>query len=1584
MFESAVTLSLPTDPISQLNRNRFEFSAGRLSKLPGQSNVGVDYTGFRNMLAASDQRGNLSSPEFSNATNRFEGFAKTVNALQARNRVDELVFIDRSVAGWGKLLLDLDQQKQNGRNLDVVLLDTDRNGVHQISRALERYSDVQSVHIVSHGSAGRVQLGNGELNGAAWQGYMAEVGAWGQSLSGDADILFYGCNLTASAEGRQLARNVQLLTGADVAASSDVTGSVLAGGDWDLEFQLGQIETTVFLTASAQSAWDGTLQVNIDQAWLDAQGPGPYYLDQAGETYVLQTDVTTAGSAFGIIADDIVFDLNGHTVTYNDAAPISIVNHSFESGTGASADGWDFSAAASAERYQGVWINNEVYDGDHSLRFAPSSENQTAVSTSLVTLEANTTYSLSGMFYKKNISDVTVFVEIENTSDGLVHRAEYSGINNRGIQWEEEVFTTGSSSDTYQMRVGVEGAFTENQVFVDDIKIQRTRTYGVAVSVFGWAATDYVDFTSFGSSENSEIRNGNIVQGQDGGTWSHGFYVRQAHDTILDNVNVTVAGANSSAVYWASGDAGSIQGSQFTSNVNTIGSRDASHGAVVMQFQGTFANNQINNGPHMGLYLSDKGASQVYGNTIKLKTKYTNGFGIAAWGDGTEVYDNLIDCGHADYSARGIFIRGSEGIRRVFDNTIRVQGFANNQEYSGNGGVQLGGVYGIQIENDSNAEIFGNAVFVNAEQTIGYAFRANGVVDNVNVYENTFEVENNGSRTAIFRLAGQDSAGLNIHDNTLITNDGIIGLTTDTNIDLIRSNLHITPIEGARLFEAGYMPQSNTEVHSSVRLVDTLFANQESRDAVAAASFVGYVPSGPAEPRAEFSVVWSTDFLVKDFAGGAIANAAVVVNDSENNEVFNGITDSDGHAGGLLSELHTVGDVNTVFGSYTAIATSQNVESSATFLADQTQVIDIELGVNPPSHGDYTLIYNGTTLFVDATDGHNEFYWSADSPLDFNIDGLDFTANEGTEKIHFRGAEGNDSVSLIGSTDADILNATDGSMVLTTPEMKIVTSNIESIDVELGSGSDNVYFNGTAGDDAVTVSADVANFSGSGVTITASGFERVVARESAGLDSVLFLDTAANERFYSYATYSVMFVGSTVLRANGFESVTGRSENGGWDIAKLVDTAGDDSLYADNQLGRLTDSAGSVREAQGFDRTIITSSGGNDTADLNGSSGNDTALGSMDSLIFKGDGFSYRLDGYSEVTMSSGLGEDALYLNDTQGDDILQLQDGNLSWSESSRNLVALQFETYVINSVDAGQDTVQFLGSQNDDQFYSFAGSEVAFMVTSGSTLRATGFEQVTALSNGGNDRAVMKGSAGFDNVTITSGMVEVTNTAGVQSASGFAETYTYLENNGDDSATLSATAESDTLVGCLDWVRSYGNGYSNFIQGFQSATVDAGEGADAFYLKDSAEDDQFVIRSGFTSASNLSHSIVLNNFETQVATSINGGTDSIQLFDSEFNDNLYSASNFTSMQNSQTFHRANGFALVSAYAHNGGVDNVEMHGTDDPDQIDLEQDHGTYSGGGLDRYFEGFDHADIYLDMAQDTSSVNDVWFNFELIDE
>jgi hypothetical protein len=82
--------------------------------------------------------------------------------------------------------------------------------------------------------------------------------------------------------------------------------------------------------------------IHITTAWLANQGSAPYYLSQPDTTYVLQTDVTTNGAAFAVIARNITFDLNGHTITYNNSLPITIPNGSFEIGTGSSATGWNF------------------------------------------------------------------------------------------------------------------------------------------------------------------------------------------------------------------------------------------------------------------------------------------------------------------------------------------------------------------------------------------------------------------------------------------------------------------------------------------------------------------------------------------------------------------------------------------------------------------------------------------------------------------------------------------------------------------------------------------------------------------------------------------------------------------------------------------------------------------------------------------------------------------------------------------------------------------------------------------------------------------------------------------------------------------------------------------------------------------------------------------------------------------------------------------------------------------------------------------------------------------------------------------
>ena len=81
--------------------------------------------------------------------------------------------------------------------------------------------------------------------------------------------------------------------------------------------------------------------IPIDSTWLTNNGPAPYVLNQAGATYQLQTDVTTNGTAFVVLNKNITLDLNGHTVTYGNSAPVTVTNGGFETGSGTSVPGWN-------------------------------------------------------------------------------------------------------------------------------------------------------------------------------------------------------------------------------------------------------------------------------------------------------------------------------------------------------------------------------------------------------------------------------------------------------------------------------------------------------------------------------------------------------------------------------------------------------------------------------------------------------------------------------------------------------------------------------------------------------------------------------------------------------------------------------------------------------------------------------------------------------------------------------------------------------------------------------------------------------------------------------------------------------------------------------------------------------------------------------------------------------------------------------------------------------------------------------------------------------------------------------------------
>jgi hypothetical protein len=169
----------------------------------------------------------------------------------------EIVFVDAGADAGDALLDDL---RASGRWVDVVLLDGERDGIEQITAALHGHAELDAIHIVSHGTEGAVQLGSTWLDGSSLETQASAIASWGDALANDADLLFYGCDL-ASDGGAAFVDSMADLTGADVAASTDPTGAATLGGDWELEYAAGGIETQVAFGAELQQSWAQVLAV---------------------------------------------------------------------------------------------------------------------------------------------------------------------------------------------------------------------------------------------------------------------------------------------------------------------------------------------------------------------------------------------------------------------------------------------------------------------------------------------------------------------------------------------------------------------------------------------------------------------------------------------------------------------------------------------------------------------------------------------------------------------------------------------------------------------------------------------------------------------------------------------------------------------------------------------------------------------------------------------------------------------------------------------------------------------------------------------------------------------------------------------------------------------------------------------------------------------------------------------------------------------------------------------------------------------------------------------------------------------------
>jgi len=165
----------------------------------------------------------------------------------------EIAVIDTSITDWETLLVGLNE------GVEVILLDPAEDGIRQMANALRNYSDVSAIYLFSHGSTGEIIFGDTVVNSGNLATYSEALATIGNALTETGDILLYGCNVAQGSTGQEFIAKFAAATGADVAASDDLTGNAAAGGDWMLEAETGTVDNESLLQTFSAIAFPGLL-----------------------------------------------------------------------------------------------------------------------------------------------------------------------------------------------------------------------------------------------------------------------------------------------------------------------------------------------------------------------------------------------------------------------------------------------------------------------------------------------------------------------------------------------------------------------------------------------------------------------------------------------------------------------------------------------------------------------------------------------------------------------------------------------------------------------------------------------------------------------------------------------------------------------------------------------------------------------------------------------------------------------------------------------------------------------------------------------------------------------------------------------------------------------------------------------------------------------------------------------------------------------------------------------------------------------------------------------------------------------------
>ncbi|MEO1211292.1 MAG: tandem-95 repeat protein, partial [Cyanobacteria bacterium J06638_20] len=172
-----------------------------------------------------------------------------------------ILFIDSGVEIFQHLLCEVESSTK------VVILEAQNDGVRQITKTLSEWPECKTVYVIAHGTSGSLNLGSTQLSLNTLERYSWDLQSWFPATSSPStevpSLYLYGCQVAAGDAGAEFVETLHRLTGAQIAASTTLIGHASQGGNWQLDYTVGQVQAKLPIAASALAAYPGVLAAPV-------------------------------------------------------------------------------------------------------------------------------------------------------------------------------------------------------------------------------------------------------------------------------------------------------------------------------------------------------------------------------------------------------------------------------------------------------------------------------------------------------------------------------------------------------------------------------------------------------------------------------------------------------------------------------------------------------------------------------------------------------------------------------------------------------------------------------------------------------------------------------------------------------------------------------------------------------------------------------------------------------------------------------------------------------------------------------------------------------------------------------------------------------------------------------------------------------------------------------------------------------------------------------------------------------------------------------------------------------------------------